>query len=83
MRSRTLSLLAALATTAGSAVVVAPAASADGYATPAFVFTSDRDGDSEVVVRYTDGSLRRLTRNAASDFGAVWSPDGRRLAFSR
>lgn len=85
MRSRTLSLLAALATTAGSAVAVAvaPAASADGYATPAFAFTSDRDGDGEVFVRYTDGSVRQLTRNAVSDFGAVWSPDGRTLAFSR
>ena len=81
MRSRTLSLLAALG--AASAVVVAPAASAGGYASPAFVFTSDRDGDSEIFVRYTDGSVRRLTRNGVADFGAAWSPDGRRLAFSR
>ena len=31
-----------------------------------------------------DGSgLRRLTRNAAADGQAVWSPDGRKIAFVR
>ena len=83
MRSRTLTLLAAVGTAAATAVTVAPAAAADGYARPAFAFSSDRDGDSEIFVRYTDGRVRQLTRNTVSDFGAAWSPDGRKLAFSR
>jgi TolB protein len=80
MRTRT--LLAAL-TAAATSVVLAPAALAGGDATPSFVFTSDRDGDSELYVRYTDGSTVQLTRNRIHDFGAAWSPDGRRIAFSR
>jgi TolB protein len=80
MRIRT--LLAALTATATS-VVLAPAAVAGGHATPSFVFTSDRDGDSELYVRRTDGSTVQLTHNQIPDFGATWSPGGTRLAFSR
>ena len=83
MRSRTLTLLAALTTAAGSAVVAAPVAQAGGYAAPSFVFTSDRDGDAEIFVRRTDGSTVQLTHNRVHDFGASWSPDGQKIAFSR
>jgi TolB protein len=48
---------------------------------PTMAFTSDRDGDDEIVVRTADGRLRQLTTNRAHDYGALWSPDGRRLAF--
>lgn len=48
---------------------------------PAMALTSDRDGDGEILVRAADGRLRQLTTNRAEDYGAVWSPDGRRLAF--
>jgi TolB protein len=83
MRSRTLTLLAALTTTAASAVVAAPAAQAGGYATASFVFTREAAGDTEIMLRRTDGSVVALTNNRVADFGAVWSPDGRLLAFSR
>ena len=80
MRSRT---VAAALAAIGLAAVTAPAsAAAGGYATPSFVFTSDRDGDTEIFVRYTDGSTKQLTHNAVPDFGAAWSPDGRRIGFS-
>jgi Tol biopolymer transport system component len=83
MRSRTLTLLVTLTAAVGSAVVAGPAAQAGGYAAPSFVFTSDRDGDVEIFVRRTDGSTVQLTHNRVSDFAASWSPDGRRIAFSR
>ncbi len=56
-------------------------AHAAGEPVPALAFTSDRDGDAEIVVRSAAGAVRQLTNNRASDYGAVWSPDGRRLAF--
>jgi len=49
---------------------------------PASVFTSDRDGDSELYYRARTGRVVQLTRNTADDFGAVHAPDGRRLAFA-
>jgi TolB protein len=70
-------LFAALITTpiaTGSAQAAAPSL-------PPLVFTSDRDGDTEIYLRSPDSSVRRLTDNTADDFGPVWSPDGRRLAF--
>jgi Tol biopolymer transport system component len=82
-RSRTLPLIAALSAAAASAVVTAPSAGAGGYAAPSFAFTSDRDGDAEIFVRRTDGSLVKLTSNRIEDFEPAWSPDGRRIAFSR
>lgn len=47
-------------------------------------FTSDRDGDGEIFTIRPDGrQLRRLTRNVVEDGCPSWSPDGRRIAFSR
>ncbi len=48
---------------------------------PAVVFTSDRDGDNELFYRARNGRVVQMTHNDANDFGAVYSPDGRRLAF--
>jgi TolB protein len=48
---------------------------------PELVVTSSRDGDTELYLRAADGTLTQLTRNTAGDYGGVWSPDGRRLAF--
>ncbi len=48
-------------------------------------FTACRAGDEscEIYVMNADGSAQtNLTRNFASDFMSVWSPDGRRIAFA-
>ena len=40
--------------------------------------------DNEIYVMNANGTgLRRLTRNTVKDGNAVWSPDGRRIAFTR
>jgi TolB protein len=83
MRSRSLPLLLAIGAVTTSVVVAAPAAQAGGVVRPSYVFTSDRDGDPEIFVRRTDGSTVQLTRNRVVDDSAVWSPDGKRLAFLR
>ena len=45
---------------------------------------SPATGEAEIYVINADGSgKRRLTRNAGCDFGPAWSPDGRKIAFSR
>jgi Tol biopolymer transport system component len=47
------------------------------------LFTSWRDGNTEVYVVRTNGNgLRRLTRSRGDDFAADFSPDGRRILFS-
>jgi Tol biopolymer transport system component len=45
-------------------------------------FVRERDGDLEIYLMNADGSgERRLTRNTVRDSSAIWSPDGRRIAF--
>ena len=40
------------------------------------VFSSDRDGNSEIYIMDIDGTNQtRLTNNSASDDEPVWSPD--------
>ena len=70
----------AAATVAAASTFLVPAANA-ATPVPPMVLTSDRDGDNEIYLRAANGTLQQLTRNRADDFGAVWSPDGRRLAF--
>lgn len=46
------------------------------------VFSSDRDGNSEIYVMDVDGkNQRRLTNNPAGNGSAAWSPEGREIAF--
>jgi TolB protein len=78
-RTRTTTLI--IAALVATPLAVGTAAHAAPLSAPPLVFTSDRDGDSEIYLRAADGTVRQLTRNSADDFGAVWSPDGRRLAF--
>jgi Tol biopolymer transport system component len=47
------------------------------------VFSSDRDGNNEIYKMDATGSNPvRLTNNAASDVGPVWSPDRAHIAFA-
>ena len=55
-----------------------------GYAAwkPKIVFSSTRDGDSEIYVMESDGSKQvRITIDPARDYDPSWSPDGERIAF--
>ncbi len=50
--------------------------------TPKILFTSTRDGNSEVYMMNPDGSEQvNLTQHRASDYGAVWSPNGKQILF--
>lgn len=47
------------------------------------IFTSDRDGKSEIYVMVADGKdVRRLTNALAIKRAPVWSPDSKKIAFS-
>jgi Tol biopolymer transport system component len=48
------------------------------------VFVKGSDFSFDIYVMKADGSGKRnLTRNPGRDFGPVWSPDGRQIAFLR
>jgi hypothetical protein len=63
-----------------AALILTPYAAGPAHAAPptapAFVFTSDRDGDTELYLRAGDGSTRQLTSNTADDYAR----SGRRTA---
>src|SRR5215203_5079909 len=45
-------------------------------------FDSNRDGDFEIFKMHDDGNRQRqLTDNTANDYGAAFSPSGKRIAF--
>ena len=47
------------------------------------VFSSSRDGNSEIYVMNRDGSnVFRLTNNKAADITPTWNPQGNRIAFT-
>ena len=62
----------------------APALGASTEVNGLVVFSSNRDGNSEIYVMRQDGSNQtRLTNNAFGDFDPVWSADGSKIAFVR
>ena len=55
---------------------------AQAPSTSKIVFTSTRDGNSEIYIMNVDGSKpENLTRHDARDGGPVWSPTGTHIAF--
>jgi tol-pal system beta propeller repeat protein TolB len=46
-------------------------------------FVSSRDGNDEIYGYTLDGQLINLTTHTENDRAPVWSPDGRRIAFTR
>lgn len=50
---------------------------------PPILFTSDRPDYDLVALRLAGGPQVRLTRGFAQDEQGAWSPDGRRIAFTR
>jgi VCBS repeat-containing protein len=50
---------------------------------PKIVFSSTRDGNSEIYVMNSDGSgVTRLTTNPATDTNPVWSPNHKKITFT-
>lgn len=50
----------------------------------AIVFSSNRDGDFEIFTMGEDGGgVTQLTTSAAADSFPAWSPDGRKIAWTR
>ena len=50
--------------------------------TPKILFTSARDGNSEIYIMNPDGSEQvRLTQHPAIDQQPVWSPTGEQILF--
>ena len=62
---------------------VAVGAAAGTAQPPPILFTSDRPDYDLVALRLTGGAQVRLTRGFAQDEQGSWSPDGRRVAFTR
>jgi TolB protein len=80
MKRRAFSITAAAGVAVAPLVVgMTPAQAADPV-TP-MVYTSDRDGDTEIYRLTPDGVTVQLTRNRAHDYGASWSPDARKVVF--
>lgn len=44
-------------------------------------FTSQRDGNHEIYLRRTDGSLQNLSQRPSTDITPVFGPDGQRIYF--
>ena len=55
---------------------------AEAPTTPKILFTSGRDGNSEIYIMNPDGSEQmNLTQHPAIDLQAVWSPTGEQILF--
>jgi Tol biopolymer transport system component len=80
---RVMGVAAAIAMIVGS--VVAPSVSATHASLPgAFVFDAHADGHQQLFAQRADGShLRRLVVSADDDLWPSFSPDGRRVLFTR
>ena len=58
------------------------AAFANAPATAKIVFSSNRDGNSEIYIMNPDGSEQvNLTEHRAADYNPVWSPTGEQILF--
>ncbi len=57
---------------------------ANGGGNQALLFSSTRDGSSEIYTMKSDGgNQRRLTNSSATEFQSKWSPNGQKILYTR